>query len=131
MLNQQKDFLRRSKEDILTGIIFALVALLAFGLGRLSALKESQETKPLQIVEPSLNNTRSILTKTSREEEGMLRGLPEREQKKFVASKNGCCYHLPECPGAQRIREENKIWFSSKEEAESYGYQPAKNCPGL
>lgn len=50
---------------------------------------------------------------------------------KFVASKNSNKYHLPTCVGAKRIAEHNKIWFNSKEEAESLGYTPASNCPGL
>lgn len=49
----------------------------------------------------------------------------------YVASRSGTAYHLPWCVGALRIREENKIWFSSKEEAEQKGYHPAKNCKGL
>lgn len=49
----------------------------------------------------------------------------------YIGSKNSNVYHLPDCPGAQRIKEENKICFSSKEEAEKAGYRPAKNCPGL
>jgi hypothetical protein len=49
----------------------------------------------------------------------------------YVASKTGSKYHLPWCSGAQTIKEENKIWFETKEEAESRGYSPAKNCKGL
>jgi hypothetical protein len=29
------------------------------------------------------------------------------------------------------MKEENKIWFASKEEAKKKGYHPAGNCPGL
>jgi hypothetical protein len=49
----------------------------------------------------------------------------------FVASKSGKAYHLPWCSGAKRIKEENKIWFQTKEEAEKAGYHPAGNCEGL
>ncbi len=49
----------------------------------------------------------------------------------FVASKNGTKYYIPTCGGASRIKEENKIWFSTKAEAEKAGYGPAANCPGL
>jgi hypothetical protein len=49
----------------------------------------------------------------------------------YVASKNGTKYHLPWCGGAQSIKEENKVWFSSKEEAEAQGYSPAANCKGI
>ena len=49
----------------------------------------------------------------------------------FVASKNGTKYYIPTCGGASRIKEENKIWFTTKAEAEKAGYGPAANCPGL
>jgi hypothetical protein len=49
----------------------------------------------------------------------------------YVASKNGTAYHLPTCTGAKQIKEENKIWFASKEDAELAGYKPAKNCKGI
>ncbi len=49
----------------------------------------------------------------------------------FVGSKSGSKYHLPTCPGALRILAENKVWFSSKDEALAKGYTPAANCEGL
>ncbi len=55
----------------------------------------------------------------------------QKLQGKYVASKNGKSYHLPWCPGARSIKEENKIWFNSKEEAARAGFKPAGNCPGL
>ena len=50
---------------------------------------------------------------------------------KYVASKNGEKYYLPSCSGAKRIKEENKVWFATPEQAASAGYEPASNCPGL
>ncbi|HEY0010394.1 MAG TPA: Ada metal-binding domain-containing protein [Candidatus Paceibacterota bacterium] len=50
---------------------------------------------------------------------------------KLVASKTGTKYYLPWCGTAKRIKEENKVWFASKAEAEAAGYEPAKNCKGL
>lgn len=50
---------------------------------------------------------------------------------KYVASKSGTKYHLPTCSGAKRIKEENKVWFQTKEEAQAAGYEPAANCKGL
>ena len=50
---------------------------------------------------------------------------------KYVASKSGSKYYLPDCSGVKRIKEENKVWFGSVEEAKAEGYEPAKNCKGL
>ena len=46
----------------------------------------------------------------------------------FVASKNSNKYHLPTCRYAQNIKPENKVCFSSKEDAEGRGFQGAKCC---
>lgn len=47
------------------------------------------------------------------------------EQKMFVGSVNSDKYHFPDCPSAKRIKEENQVWFASKEEAEKAGYEPS------
>ena len=46
----------------------------------------------------------------------------------FLASINGKAYYPKDCAAANRIKEENRIWFSTKEEAEVQGYKPAQNC---
>ena len=51
--------------------------------------------------------------------------------KVYMASKTGTKYYLPTCGTAKRIKEENRVWFSTKDEAEAAGYGPAANCPGL
>jgi hypothetical protein len=48
-----------------------------------------------------------------------------------VASKNGSKYYLPWCGGAKLIKDENKVWFPTRDAAEAAGYQPAANCKGL
>lgn len=49
----------------------------------------------------------------------------------YVASKNGTRYYLPWCSGVKRIKEENKVWFNTREEAVARGLLPAANCPGI
>ena len=109
-----KSYFKENHSDIIIAISFILIALIGFGLGRLSYV--IQDKSPITIEQAQLgavaspnNNTAAI----------------------YVASKNGTAYYLPDCPGASRIKEENKIWFSSQKEAESLGYKPAANCPGL
>jgi len=45
---------------------------------------------------------------------------------KFVGSVNSNLYHHPDCSSANRIKEANKIWFNSEEEAAQAGYSPSK-----
>lgn len=49
----------------------------------------------------------------------------------YVGSKSGSVYYLPSCKGADAIKQENKVWFVSAQEAEAAGYRPAANCPGI
>ena len=43
----------------------------------------------------------------------------------FVGSKNSNKYHLATCAVAKRIKLENRICFSTKEEAQARGYLPS------
>ncbi len=49
----------------------------------------------------------------------------------FVASKSGTKYYLPTCSGVGRIKEENRVWYATKADAEAAGLTPAANCPGI
>ena len=103
-------------------INFFLIAALSFGLGRWSKIEEARE---LIRIESAANLTASI---------GAVTPDPISEIKtggQFVGSKNGTKYHYPWCSGAERIKEENKIWFQTVAEAKRAGYTPAANCPGL
>ena len=42
---------------------------------------------------------------------------------KYVASKNGKYYHEPKGEWAQKIKEENRVWFQNKEDAWEKGYK--------
>jgi phosphatidylserine/phosphatidylglycerophosphate/cardiolipin synthase-like enzyme len=46
----------------------------------------------------------------------------------YVASKNSTVFHTPDCKWVKRIKEENKIWFKTREEALDKGYKPCKVC---
>jgi len=106
-------------KDIFIALLVIFIATASFGLGRLSKIDEN--TKPLQI--ENFNRDTALIGDFS----------PENNNIKgnYVASKTGSKYHLPWCSGAQTIKEENKIWFETKEEVESRGYSPAKNCKGI
>ena len=107
-----REWLKKVKDDIFLVIIIILVAVIGFALGRISAIREGKF--PI-----SVESASHIQTDTQ---------VPRGE---LVGSKNGTVYHYTSCPGAKRIKEENKIFFNSREEAEKAGYRPAANCPGL
>ncbi len=47
---------------------------------------------------------------------------------RVVASSGGTKYHKLDCPGADSIQADNKIYFDSIELAQAAGYTPAANC---
>lgn len=111
-----KEKVKLYEKDLILAAMIILVALISFGLGRLSRIGESR----VPITIENLSTTTQIEKITDNKIIG-----------NFVASKNGTKYHYPWCSGAQSIKEENKIWFSTAEEAQKAGYEPASNCKGL
>lgn len=127
IFNKVKDFLKKYEKDLFLAFTVIAVALVSFGLGRLSTIRERKT--PIKIEYPAGSFQGASVSATNLE--AALPSSIGASDKMFVASKNGAKYHFPWCSGAQSIKEENRIWFSSKEEAESKGYTPAANCKGL
>ena len=118
------------RSDVATVFIIILVASSSFGLGRLSRIAE---TKNPITIENAPNAAASVLSAVEGLEGNKIpaNSTTVAEQGKYVASKNGTKYYFPWCSGANRIKEENKVWFDTKESAERAGVQPAANCSGL
>jgi hypothetical protein len=106
---------------LFTILTILIVSICSFGLGRLS--KDNQENSSISIQ----NNSLATISKYQEVQPPEVLSIGG----KYVASKNSNKYHAPWCSGAQRIKEENKIWFNNKEEAEASGYTPASNCKGI
>ena len=109
------------------GLLILLVGVSSFGLGRWSIAEEVPKTQAANV---QFTQTPEKVV----ESESVTVGASAptvNTQGQYVASKNSNKYHLPWCSGAKRIKEENKVWFQSKEEAASKGYTPAANCPSL
>ncbi len=113
-----KLFVITKEKDLFFIILLLVTACLAFGLGRLAQIEANRT--PIRIEIPTADEEISVADQVT----ASLGGL-------YVASKSGTKYHFPWCAGALRIKEENKIWFDSKEQAEIAGYEPAANCKGL
>ena len=109
------------REDIFIILLILLVGFGGFGLGRLSKIEEGKT--PVKIQDGVEVRFQQKVLKTDF-------NIPD-SQGQYVASVKGSKYHFPWCSGAQRIKEENKIWFPTKKSAEQAGFTPAKNCKGL
>jgi len=129
-LKKVKDKLKPIENDVILISVIILVALISFGLGRLSKIRENKTPITIEGVSQNASDTKvGEAGGSAANQQAAITG--SQTEKVYVASKNGTKYHYPWCPGALNIKEENKIWFSSKEQAESAGYSPAGNCKGL
>ena len=105
-------------------VLMLLVSFFSFQLGRISSPPGSG---PIKIQNAAIQeifssqNTASI--DESRGEAGDL-----KIDFRVVVSKNGSRYHFLWCSGAKQIKEENKVYFNSEEEAVAAGYTLAANC---
>lgn len=126
------------RNDLYVAALIFLVGLSSFGLGRLSAVWPKKEPITIKNVEDvkDIRNVGNVQSAVEQVKQSNISNISNNSNNfnikgKYIASKNGGSYHLPWCSGAQRIKEENKIWFQTKAEAESRGYKPAGNCEGL
>ena len=114
------------RRDTFVVILIVLVGLGSFGLGKISAKEKGGgdiqiiKSEENLIFKPQIGESESTKVSTQSPSQGML-----------VASKSGTKYYFPWCSGVARIKEENKVWFQSYEEARSRGLTPASGCQGL
>jgi hypothetical protein len=94
-----------------------MVGIISFGLGRLSQTVE----KPLYKSSNAISELQPLVVPE----------VDKSDDTAVVASRSGTKYHLPDCPGAKQMKADNKIEFTSTDEARAAGYEPAGNCPGL
>lgn len=90
----------------------------------LVALKEAGQNLTADSRSPGVGETASQSPAQSPAVAGANAQAAQKGQ--FVGSKNSDKYHHPDCSTWQRIKPENQVWFSSREDAESKGYKPTK-----
>lgn len=125
MITKAINFCKPYEKDLVLAIVVILTALIGFGLGRLSKIRENKMPITIENLPAASGNIGDSAPATETQFQNT------QEKGTVVVSKNGTKYHYPWCSGAQSIKEENKIWFSSEQEARDAGYTPASNCKGL
>ena len=122
-------------------IFLIIISLIAGWIGfRLGEIKEENNTC-LKVRIAKLSNQKTIsneLIIDALKRQGL--NLPVenklsdlatvKEKCSFVASRKSRKFHLSSCKYGKKIKLENKVCFSSQEEARKAGYQPAKGCLG-
>jgi hypothetical protein len=126
MLNKFKGLLNH--DIIFQSLLVVLVGVVSFGLGRMSTVETTQGSSVA--VYPTVVSTAPPLSVTNL---SVPESVPSEQATslRYVGSRNGTKFHLLTCPGANSIKEENKVYFNSKQEAYSRGYTEAANCKGI
>lgn len=124
-LNKAGEWIKKNQADIALGIGFVLVALIAFGAGRLSAPQIVRN--PVVIEEPDAADNLNLYGNVSQPAAGAIGEQSAKQASEkglFVASKSGKKYHWPWCSYAKNIKPENQIGFNSEAQAQAAGYSP-------
>jgi len=121
-----KLFIQSEKgKDIMTVIIVILVGLGSFGLGRLSKNSPNEGLK-IEYRDQGGNAIKAVnqaeFTPQIHEIDTAING------KNFFASNRGTKYYSLGCSAGKTIKQENRIYFDTKEEAEKAGYTLSTSC---
>jgi hypothetical protein len=105
-------------KDVLIVIIVILVGLGSFGLGRLS--KEAQN-EGLWV--EYANEGANVINSLNTAENGL-----NQTSSAFFASSKGTKYYSVTCSAGKTIKQENRVYFNTREEAEGAGYELSSSC---
>jgi hypothetical protein len=113
-------------KDILVILIVILVGLGSFELGRLSLADKSSGVK---IEYNGVSNQANVLTAL---ESSKILATPISQKssttKNFFASSKGTKYYTVGCSGGKTIKQENRVYFDTREEVEKAGYVLSSSC---
>lgn len=112
-------------KDVLTVIIVILVGLGAFLLGRLSKEGSSAGIRIEYQGKQSDLGANGISSLTTIKE---ISAAQNSAGKNFFASNKGTKYYSISCSGGKTIKQENRVYFDTREEAEKAGYALSSSC---
>jgi hypothetical protein len=119
-----KQFIDSDKgKDILIVTIIILVALASFLLGRMSKDGPKGELR-VEYGENSQNSSETSLSPDTIEASAISANF----DKNFFASKRGKKYYSISCSAGKTIKEQNRIYFKTGEEAEAAGFVLSSAC---
>ena len=119
-------------KDILIVIIVILVGLGSFELGRLSKENSSSGLKieyPSQ--EQSIDQAGNAISATENTKTPSIIPTIQNSNsagKTFFASSRGSKYYTTSCSAGKTIKQENRIYFTTGEEAQQAGYTLSSSC---
>ena len=127
-----KNFFKENQAEIVSVLAVIFTGLTCFALGYLVAQKEIKNDLVFQaaLTAPAAGDRQAAASGGSvvNEASGQTQASALTQEKiRFTASKSGEKYHWPWCSFAERIKEENRIYFNSEQEAQAAGYSRCGN----
>ena len=110
--------------DIFLFIFVGLISLSCFLVYHIALGDSGQSVPHIKITQ----GTAAVANASSTMDAQLVAGDKTGKQGIYVGSRSGHSYYLPTCGGVKRIKEANKVWFASVEEAVAKGYHPAAAC---
>jgi hypothetical protein len=124
-----KSFIESEKgKDILIVIIVILVGLGSFELGRLSKGNDSPGLKIEYKAQDSLKATNQASNSISAFSTNIESLSSDATGKTFFASSRGSKYYTTSCSAGKTIKQENRVYFTTGEEAQKAGYTLSSSC---
>ena len=125
-------------KDIMVVVIVILVGLGSFELGRLSKQNTSSGIQ-IEYTDQNSNQQASIFSSlasssvlparnASRNDAGGQKTRIDNSGKNFFASSKGSKYYSMGCSAGKSIKQENRVYFATREAAEGAGYTLASGC---
>lgn len=128
-------------KNILVIIIVILVGLSSFEVGRLSkansssgikieypAELQSQSANIISSVNSVSNPTKTTPKTTTNNTSQINQTSKQNTEQIFFASNRGHKYYPLGCSAGKTIKQENRIYFATREEAEAAGYELSSSC---
>ncbi len=126
MLSKILHLIKSYQHTIFLGLSVLLISIISYNIGRINALEKT----PLKITNGA--NIYQAAKGQGTSEQGVQTNTikPKQTDLRVVVSKKSSTkkYHHLWCPGAKKIKEENKLWFNTAQEAQFAGYTLAGNC---
>jgi len=105
-------------KDVLIVVIVILVGLISFELGRMSKENDSSGIK-IEYPNQDENQPANVVSAAD---------LTNSTSKNFFASNRGTKYYSIGCSAGKTIKQENRVYFSTGEEAQKAGYDLSSSC---
>lgn len=122
------EFVKRRQEALWRLLVLSLISWSTYNLGLLHAQRGGNPAQSSAI----LKVRDSIVSHTPVPGQGSASGTqrPPHDDIRVVASKTSSSkkYHFSWCSSGQRIKEANRIWFPTAQDAQAAGYTLAGNC---